>query len=486
MKTLKTMLVSAAFGLTAAASAAPASAQATPIPEAITVGDWTFRPLLEVRVRGEYRRHPFDAGGLVYGPAPVLYEDYGSTLPKVAASQPEVANGYQVAERSRLGLAIDRGPVTAQITLQDARMWGSAGAGLVPSGQPERASFAPYEAYLDVHTRSGRKVFFRAGRQAVSWGDGRLLGSNDWSATGRSLDAARFGFQVGDLDVEMFAAMLAVPGRYLDPVDLKTLREGSGAQLYGLDAVYHVLPLLNIEAMGLMRMVRDPAPATLTPSTIGVIDGRIFGDRRGFRYAVEGAYELGKVAWYGANRDVRAFAFAARVSWETALPGHLTFGAEGAYASGDDGTVAKLDNKTGKVPTLKRFDPILPDEHSFLGPMGLFAWSNLMFVGGDVGVQPIDELRIKAGYHLAALAQPGGRWTDAALTPIGAAPGNTSRALGHEIDASLKITPWKPFEIDAGYGIFLRGTGADEVLLDAQRQAKLQHWAYLQTTVRLP
>jgi hypothetical protein len=249
---------------------------------------------------------------------------------------------------------------------------------------------------------------------------------------------------------------------------------------------YHVLPLLNIEAMGLLRVVRDPAPATLTPSTIGVIDGRIHGDRRGFRYAVEGAYEIGKTSWYGANRDVRAFAFAARASWETALPGHLTFGAEGAYASGDDGTVAKLDKATGKPPTLKRFDPILPDEHTFLGPMGLFAWSNLMFVGGDVTVQPIDELRFKAGYHYAALAQPGGRWTDAALTPIGASPANTSRALGHEIDASFKITPWKPFEVDAGYGIFIRGTGADEILLDAQRQAKLQHWAYLQTTVRLP
>lgn len=486
MKTLKTMLVSAALGLTVAASAAPAGAQATPIPEAITVGDWTFRPLVEVRVRGEYRRHPFDAGGLVYGPAAVLYEDYGSTLPPVRARQPEIADAYRVAERARLGLAIDRGPVTAQITLQDARLWGSPGASLTAPGQPELPSFAPYEAYLDVHTRSGRKVFFRAGRQTITWGDGRLLGANDWSATGRALDAARFGFQVGDLDVETFAAMLAIPGRYPDATDKTTLREGSGAQLYGLDAVYHVLPLLNIEATGLVRMVRDPAPSTLTPSTIGVIDGRIFGDRRGFRYAVEGAYELGKVAWYGANRDVSAFAFAARASWETALPGHLTFGAEGAYASGDDGTVATLDKTTGKPPTLKRFDPILPDEHTFLGPMGLFAWSNLMFVGGDVSVQPIDELRFKAGYHYAALAQPGGRWTDAALTPIGASPANKSRALGHEIDVSFKVTPWKPFEVDAGYGIFLRGPGADEILLDAQRQAKLQHWAYIQTTVRLP
>ncbi|MFT3766763.1 MAG: alginate export family protein [Minicystis sp.] len=496
-------LISAAFGLSIAAASASAAAQATPLPESIVVGAWTFRPLIEVRIRGEYRRHPFDAGGEVYAPTAVLYEEYGSTLPRVVDRQPGVKNQYSIAERSRFGLAVDRGPVTAAVTLQDARVWGSTAAAVLGPGQPQVPVFAPYEAYLDVHTRSGRRVFLRVGRQAVSWGDGRLLGSNDWSATGRSLDAARFGFQAGDFDVELLASMLATPGRYR-PTSVSSgtaggtttgasgslgalgslgasgadLVEGSGAQLYGLNAVWHPLPLLNIELTGLARIVREPvANTTLTPSNTFVIDGRISGDRRGFRYAVEGAYELGKVSWYGTNRDLRAFAFAARASWETALPGHLTFGAQGAYASGDDG------QSTG---TLKRFDPILPDERTNLSPMSLFAWSNVIFGGGTVGVRPIDELNLTAGYHYAALAQPGGRWTDAALNPIGAAPSSTSRAMGHEIDASIKITPWRPLEIETGYGLFVRGSGAREILFAVERPATLQHWAYLQTTFRAP
>ncbi len=118
--------------------------------------------------------------------------------------------------------------------------------------------------------------------------------------------------------------------------------------------------------------------------------------------------------------------------------------------------------------------------------MSLFAWSNLMFGGGTIGVRPIDELNLIAGYHYAALAEPGGRWTSAALTPIGAAPANTARSLGHEIDATIKISPWRPLEIETGYGLFIRGSGARARSCSVERPATLQHWAYLQTTFRVP
>jgi hypothetical protein len=479
------LLLSAAVGLSLVSWVSSASAQASPIPDAIAVGAWTLRPLLDVRVRGEYRRHPFDSGGSVYDPTAVLAESPGSTLPNVSATQPEVQNQYFVSERARLGIAVDRGPVTAAVTLQDARVWGDSGTtALVAPGEPVPPAFAPHEAYLDVHTRSGRRIFLRVGRQKVTWGDGRLVGENDWSVTGRSLDAARFGFQVGDFDVEAMAAMLATPGRYTPassgaaPTNgAASPIEGSGTQLYGLDAVWHALPLLAVEVTGLGRVAREPVPSTLTPSNTFVVDGRIFGDYRGIRYAVEGAYELGQVASYGTNRDLRAFALAARASWETALPGHLTFAAEGAYASGDDGHV------TG---TIKRFDPILPDEHTVLSPMSLVAWSNVILGGGSISARPIEELGLMAGYRYAALAQPGGRWSDAALFPIGAAPGNTARSLGHEIDAAVRVTPWRPFDIETGYGLFARGSGADAILQAAGRPAGLQHWVYLQTTVRMP
>ena len=46
--------------------------------------------------------------------------------------------------------------------------------------------------------------------------------------------------------------------------------------------------------------------------------------------------------------------------------------------------------------------------------------------------------------------------------------------------------PWKPLEIETGYGLFVRGAGADAILQAAGRPASLQHWAYLETRVRVP
>jgi hypothetical protein len=472
------LLASASSMLALCSTSALARAQATPLSESIVIGAWTFRPSLEVRVRGEYRRHPVDTGGSIYSGTAVLGESYGSTLPTTRAVGAATPDQLFVSERSRLGLAVDRGPVTAQLTLQDARVLGEAQPVLTGAGQPTLPSFAPHEAYIDVHTRSGRRAFLRLGRQRVTWGDGRLVGANDWSLTGRSLDAARFGVQIGDVDVEAMGVLLAAPGN-APPTVVGTNAPalGMGAQLYGVDATWHLLPLLQVEVTGLARVAREPAPASLVPSDTYVIDGRISGDHRGFRYAVEGAYELGRVASYGALRDQKALALAARLGLETALPWHVTFGVEMAYATGDNG------DPTG---TQRRFDPILPDEHTTLGPMGLFAWSNVLTAGASIAVRPLDEVQMTAGYRFANLADPKGRWTTAELLPVGASTKNTSSALGHEIDYAIKVSPWKPIDFEAGYGLCLFGDGAREILIEAGRPARWQHWGFFQATVHAP
>lgn len=472
------LLASASSVLALCSTSALARAQAAPLSESIVIGAWTFRPSLELRVRGEYRRHPVDTGGAIYGSTAVLGESYGSTLPVVRGVGAATPDQLYLSERSRLGLAVDRGPVTGMLTLQDARVLGDAQTRLTGAGQATLPSFAPLEAYIDVHTRSGRRAFLRLGRQRVTWGDGRLVGANDWSLTGRSLDAARFGVQVGDVDVEAMAVLLAAPGNAPPAVTgTQQSTPGTGAQLYGLNAKWHILPLLQVELTGLARIAREPEPTSLVPSDTYVMDGRISGDHRGFRYAVEAAYELGRVASYGALRDQKALALAARLSLETALPWHLTFGAEVAYATGDNGS------PTGAQT---RFDPILPDERTTLGPMSLFAWSNILTAGASVTVKPLDEVQMTAGYRFANLADQKGRWTTAALIPVGASAANTSSSLGHEIDYAIKVSPWKPIDFEAGYGLFLFGDGAREILSEAGRPARWQHWGFLQTTIHAP
>jgi hypothetical protein len=464
-----------------------AAAQAPPLSESVVIGAWTFRPSLQLRTRGEFRRYPVDTGGDVYSSNAVLAEGFGATLPPIVDTADAVENQWFLIQRTRLGLTVDHGAITGVLTLQDARLWGNDDAIFLGAGEPALPETAPHEAYLDVHTSSGRRAFARVGRQQVVWGDGRLISGNDWSFTARSLDGVRAGVQLGDFDMEAMAVLLAAPGGAPPAVagTRKPIARGAGAQLYGLDVVWRLIPLLNIELTALARVVREPRPGWLTPGDTFVLDAHLFGDRRGFRYAVEAAYELGRVATFAADRNLGALALAARAELETSLPGRLTFSARGAYATGDDGPLKASQ-------TQHRFDPILPDEHDNHGPMGLYAWSNVIEAGGSVRVHPLDALTFAAGYELVGLASPSGRWVTASLVPVGAATENDARLLGHEVDAAVTFQPWEPLRFELGYGLFLFGNAAKAILEQASRAvtegraADMQHWAFLQATLTAP
>lgn len=481
--------------LVAMSAGTSARAQATPLPESIPIGAWTFRPSLELRLRGEYRQAPFDAGGVLFSQSAIFADAYGSNLPSRALTTfqpPPYENAWAMTERARIGLAVDRGPVTASILLQDARPIFSD-PGFVALGEGRvAAGLGVYEVFVDVHGKN-RRVWGRVGRQRVVWGSGRLLGESDFTQTPRALNALRMGFSFKTVDVELFGALLGSSSFGLGGVAAGAAAPGSsatspaeptvartGTQLYGLRAAWHVMPLLHVELASLARVARLPVTSDLTPSDTVVVDLRLSGDKRGFRYDVEGAYELGRIASYGANRSIGAYAAAARANWETALPWHLTFGVEGAYASGDDGATDPLATQT-------RFDPILPEERPLHGRMGLYAWSNVIVAGGDIAMRPHDALSIDLGYRFVGLAQPKGRWSSASLVPIGASPTNESRTLGHQIDARLGLRIWDPLTLEAGYGLFLTGEGAKNILEASGRgRPDMQHYGYLQATLRAP
>ena len=141
-----------ALGLGALLAASPASAQTPPAaPEKISVGDWQLSPLLEVRVRGEYRRDAPDLGGVDF---------FGRETPRVR-------DQWVVMERSRLGVGAERGAVRAQITLQDARALGSPSPTARFAGARGIGRFEPYEAWAEMRSSGARPHYLRLGRQAV-------------------------------------------------------------------------------------------------------------------------------------------------------------------------------------------------------------------------------------------------------------------------------------------------------------------------------
>lgn len=447
------------------------------------LGDWTFQPSVAVRTRAEFRRHPVDLGGSVFASNAVQADGFGSAAPSVTASLPSVANAFALSERVRLGLGLRNGSFGAQVTLQDSRVWGwfpENSPGLAPPGS---GVFQPYEVYVDLRSSEPEPaVELRIGRQVLSWGEGRLLGARDWWQGGASFDAVRLKAQWGDgfAEAEAFAALLAAPGPVPPPSALNgSQSEGFGAQLFGLRNTWHLAAMAHLEGIVLARLARDPLPVELTRSDTVTGDLRVFGEYRGVSYSTEGAYQLGRVAGYGVNRPLGAFAGAARVDWQTALPLDVRLGLSTAYASGDP--------SGGKGARLQRFDPIAPDVHRHHGMMDLVGWSNLIDAAVSIGVRPAKQFDASVRYAFLGLAAPGDRWTTAGLLPVGVAPDNTSHVLGNEVDVRVAYELNDSLSFDLGYGLMATGAGARHILAAAGRgEPDLLQFGYLQASFRAP
>lgn len=471
-----------------------ASAQSTPAaPTTIPLGDWQLAPSLEVRTRGEYRHDPPDLGGVDF---------FGRTSSRVR-------DAWLVSERTRLGLGAERGALRAQFTLQDARAWGSSTPSAVLDPATGTARLAPYEAFLEMHSSAARPAYLRIGRQAVVWGEGRLIGNADFSPVGRSLDAVRGHVAAGNFDFEALASILESPGPLGTSFADTSGPSHSGVELYGLLARWTIDPLFRIEAMGLMRMSRSDSSAyDGSRFEAARLSGerytaslRVFGEAKGWDYGAEGAYQLGNAASLApGGADIAAWAAAAHVQKlfdQVALTPTLRIA--GSYASGDDGG--------SKV---KAFDPMLADPQRFHGQMDLFGWSNEMDASGRVTIVPWTDTSFGVEYRYARLANGAGEWIDSYSraiasaqptgTPLVTAPTTTTNTvpeeLGHEIDVAFAWRPWLPLELRVGWSGLFMGSGAKQLMERMQRGNReingsytapsMSQYAYGQATLTVP
>ncbi|MGH7437103.1 MAG: alginate export family protein [Polyangiaceae bacterium] len=438
-----------AIAMTLAGGRVALAQVAPPAPTTLAVGDWQIAPLAQVRARGEYR---YD----------LLAHDQ-----------------WMLLERARLGADALDGPVEARVVLQDARALSLGDAAIGPDYTPASTFTGAYEAWAEAHTGIRNTSFVRVGRQPVEWGEGRILGTDDWSAAGRSLDAARARVTTGDGAFELLGAVL------VDPAVPNAL--ANYGELFGGRAAWTFDPLLAIEGYFLWRVAHqrpllDDDGSVEGRTGVGAL--RVHGNGHGWVYAAEGAYELGHADVPNLERS--AFAAAAHVSKQLeTIVWQPTLGVSGSYASG---------GSSGSHFTT--FEPILPDAHRWHGLLDLVTWSNEVDVGGSVHASPWQDGDVGVEYRYLRLADPGGAWTGGYLETIGLPdPGNTKGELGHEIDATVRWSPWAPVDFAAGYGLLVVSDGArklvngpfppDNVTLLAHKPS-LVHSGYLQVTLAVP
>jgi hypothetical protein len=318
------------------------------------------------------------------------------------------------------------------------------------------------------------------GRQAISYGDSRLVADSKWGNFGRTFDAFRLRFEEPKYWVEAFA---------MRPVQIKRHEFDDSDAADNFGGIYFSTALVPKQTTDLYFFYRDkddnqpdldPTNRTDPQGTwngpaarFATVGGRVKskpGALRGWDYTGEIAYETGDV-WLtdkqSRRMDLNAFALHAsggytveKCAWKP------RFGLEYDYATGDHDPD---DNDS------ESFQNLFPSNHDKYGFMDEFGWRNIHDARAQVNVKPVKKLDLEFDYHAFWLADTHDFWyrsngisTLRTRTPDGRdvrtiGAGNFA---GHEIDLTVTYECTKNVKVQAGYSHFFAGdylsdTGAD-------------------------
>ncbi|HEY1381086.1 MAG TPA: alginate export family protein [Gemmataceae bacterium] len=256
----------------------------------------------------------------------------------------------------------------------------------------DRGDFQNLFVEAKVAEVGDRPVFVRAGRQEVSLGSLRLVGTPDWGNTRRTWDGVR-AFRVGEnWDVDLFWLQPVFPNATeLNSADHQQNFAGSWVTYRPrkgtfVDAYYLMLDNDNrVTQTGIVR----------APFTIHTIGGRYasdFDDR--FLWETEGAIQLGEVnsAPVVAGMYSGGLGYHAKeVAWNP------TFWAYYNYTSGDN------DPNAGTYHT---FNQLFPFIHYYMGWVDAVGRQNNLDLNLRLYLYPAKWVTVWLQYHHFWLAEP--------------------------------------------------------------------------------
>lgn len=346
----------------------------------------------------------------------------------------------RASAKDLLGLALD---------FQDVRAWGS---------EINTGTVMPFtglhQGYLDVKATAFLEV--RVGRQELSYGEDRMIGSGDWAMAGRAFDGVFVRVTASPLiTLDAFGMLLSPPAWLTDATGARF--HNSGSYFTGLYARARLGKAgLDVYGLGLLE---DPSSVALGARhdnnrlTLGV---RAFSALGPVMLVGEGAFQTGKACTpacvQGQVDDaVQAGAFAVRATWVAPLWGAPYVLAELMGASGDG------DPTDGVEHT---FNQLFPTAHSQLGYLDYVGWQNVVAARGSVGFRPWGAHVWLDVRHFRAW-EPKGAWYAAngsVFLPADAT--RLSGDMGTELDLSVTVPIIANLSVAGSFAVFLPGLEA--------------------------
>ena len=305
-----------------------------------------------------------------------------------------------------------------------------------------------HEAYIDLFPGSKQGFGLTAGRMMLNYGEGRLIGTPQWSNLARTYDNARIYWRAKGIRLEFLA---------VSPVKIRIgefNRPEWGERIWGTYNTFTDFYRKNLLDVYVLRHEQNrPGGFTggsradgtdkLKVSTFGL---RLAGPlAAGVKYSLEGALERGKVG----PADLSAAAWFGGLSRRWKVGGRtLDVSGEYKYASGTANPSDTLHSGT--------FDQISPANHDKFGHQDLFGWRNVHNARSVTTLGVTKDFSLSFLYDdlwLACLKD--GIYNGSGKLIVRSA-GNAGRHVGRETDFFGTYT-YKHFTFGAGYGHLFTG-----------------------------
>lgn len=333
--------------------------------------------------------------------------------------------------RLRVGADVDISKtLRGHVLMQDARV-GAFDGERVPADARNQLDL--YEGFVEAGTKD---VGVRLGRQAMTFGSGRLVGTDEWANAPVTFDGAAGWWQNDALRIDAFTASAVG----LDAIRFD--RRRAGDELVGASArVKRVVGGVDVEPFFLSNR-REGA--------LGVERRNTFGARAFGNVTAQVGLDA-EVAWQrGTAPDGRvdAMAASAGVSWTPTLSVPTTVGVDVKSASGD------ADHGDGRLQT---FDPLYGAAHGDFGMADLAGWRNVRSVGVSMKTQPSTTVGFGVSVRRLFLATTADGLYDGAGHRTLDNPRATSRDIGSELDFTVSLGALRHGHMEVGLSGFFGG-----------------------------
>ena len=306
-----------------------------------------------------------------------------------------------------------------------------------------------HEAYFELFPDRKKGFGFSGGRMMLNYGEGRLLGTPQWSNLARTYDQARAYWRSPRMQLEMLFA---------SPVKIRSdefNRPVLGDRVWGM---YNVLPnVAGKQSLEFYILRHDQNRAAgftggntlLGTDRLGVntFGGRFFGPlAHNLKYSLEGALQNGRVG--PATHRAAAWFSSLTRRWTVAgRPFDLS--GEYKFASGT--------NNPQDASRVTTFDQLYPANHDKFGHEDLFGWRNIHNARALATLGWTKNFSVNLMYNNLWLASARDSLYSGAGKSIARSAGGTAgRHVGQETDV-FAAYKWKRFTLGAGYGHLFAG-----------------------------